>query len=95
MPTVRMRLIGSESDTEALIAALHGVAGVELIEQVVDIVPNLDDEPGPPLSLAESGGTAHDIEIDARDHVAAEQVRSLAADLAERFGADLEFIDAF
>lgn len=96
MSTVRIRLIGSETDANTLITVLHGVDGIEHIEQVADLMPHMDDPDSSSAGLPDDiGPGVHAIEIDVRDRVLAERVREIAGVAAELLNADIEFVDEF
>lgn len=96
MTTVRIRVIGSETDTNSLIAELHGLDGVEHIEEVADLMEHMDDADSSSAGLTDDiGPGVHAIEVEVRDHVRAETIRRLAADFAQELDASLEFVDDF
>lgn len=96
MSTVRIRLIGSETDANTLITVLHGVDGIEHIEQVADLMPHMDDPDSSSAGLPDDiGPGVHAIEIEVRDRVLAERVREIASVAAEMLNADVEFVDEF
>ena len=43
MPTLRMRLTGSEDDTRAVINLLQSLDGIEHVEEVGDMMAHMDD----------------------------------------------------
>jgi hypothetical protein len=96
MQTVRLRIIGSETDTQSLISILHGLEGVERIEEVADLMPHMDDEDSSSLGLPDDMGPGmHALEVDVGDAALAEQVRQLAGQAAEQLDANVEFVDEF
>lgn len=96
MPTVRIRLIGSETDADALITVLHGIDGIEHIEQVADLMTHMDDEDSSSAGLIDDiGPGVHAIEIEVPDHLLADRVRELAGEAAETLDAAVEFVDEF
>ena len=96
MQTVRMRIIGSETDTQSMISILHGLDGVERIEEVADLLPHMDDEDSSSLGLPDDMGPGmHALEVDVGDAGVAEQVRQLAGQAAEQLDANVEFVDEF
>lgn len=96
MPTVRIRLIGSETDANTLITVLHGVDGIEHIEQVADLMAHMDDADSSSAGLTDDiGPGVHAIEIEVPDHLLAERVREIASVAAELLDANVEFVDEF
>jgi hypothetical protein len=96
MQTVRLRIIGSETDTQSLISILHGLEGVERVEEVADLMPHMDEEDSSSLGLPDDMGPGmHALEVDVGDAALAEQVRQLAGRAAEELDANVEFVDEF
>lgn len=96
MPTVRIRLLGSETDADALITVLHGVDGIEHVEEVADLMSHMDDDDSSSAGLPDDiGAGVHAIEIEVPDDVLAERVRRIASRTVEDLDADLEFVDEF
>lgn len=96
MITVRIRVIGSETDTNNLISALHGMAGIERVEEVADLMEHMDDADSSSAGLTDDiGPGVHAVEIEVADHIRAELVRQLAASVAEQLDASVEFVDEF
>lgn len=96
MPTVRIRLIGSDVDADALITVLHGLEGIERVEEVADLMPHMDDADSSSAGLGEDIGPGiHAIEIEVPDDLLAERVRELAGEAAERLDAAVEFVEEF
>lgn len=96
MQTVRMRIIGSEADTQSMISILQGLEGVERIEELADLLPHMDDEDSSSLGLPDDMGPGlHSLEVDVGDGALAEQVRRAAGDAAEQLDANIEFVDEF
>ena len=66
MPTLRMRLTGSEDDTRAMINLLQSLDGIEHVEEVGDLMPHMDDADSSSAGLSDiAGPDAHEIEINA------------------------------
>ena len=96
MTIVRIRLTGSEDDASALITLLHGLDGIERIEEIADLMPHMDDPDSSSAGLVDDVGPGvHAIEIEARDLPMAERVREFADRAAETLDATIEFVDEF
>jgi hypothetical protein len=94
MPTVRLRLTGSEDDACALMTRLQGVDGVEHVEEVADTMPHLNDPDSSSAGLQEQAATdVHAIEVEARDRVMAETVRRAAEAASLELPSTMEFVD--
>jgi hypothetical protein len=96
MPTVRIRLTGSENATTGMIAVLHGIDGIEHVEEVADLMPHMDDEDSSSAGLHDTRGPQlHEIEVDAPTDAIAERVRDVAEAAAIDLQAMIEFVDEF
>ena len=96
METVRMRIIGSSSDTQSLIAVLHGIDGVSRVEEMNDLLPHMDDADSSSAGLPDDMGPGlHSLEVVVGDTELAERVRAVAGRAAEELDANVEFIDEF
>ena len=92
MPTLRMRLTGSEGDTRAMINLLQSLEGIEHVEEVADLMPHMDDADSSSAGLSDvAGPTAHEIEIDAPNESTARKVREAIEALAFDLDALVEF----
>ena len=97
MPTLRMRVTGSEDDTRAMMNLLQSLDGIEHVEEVGDLMPHMDDADSSSAGLSENtiSPDAHEIEIEAPNALVAEHVRDVAAEAAEDLGVTVEFVDEF
>jgi hypothetical protein len=92
MPTLRMRLTGSEDDTRAMINLLQSLDGIEPVEEVGDLMPHMDDADSSSAGLSDiSGPDAHEIEINAPNESTARRVREAVEALAFDLDALVEF----
>jgi hypothetical protein len=92
MPTLRMRLTGSEDDTRAMINLLQSLDGIEHVEEVGDLMPHMDDADSSSAGLSDiSGPDAHEIEINAPNESTARRVREAVEALAFDLDALVEF----
>ncbi len=94
MPTVHIRLIGTDDDARTLINAIHALYGVEHIEEIDDIVPPVDDSSSAGLS-DDVGPGQHDIEVAAPRERVARHVRNIAELVGEDLGVPVEIVDDF
>jgi len=96
MTTVRMRVTGDDNGARALIAVLHGLPGIEHVEEVNDLMPFADDPDSSSAGLPDDECAGlHDIEVEAPDDYAAEVVREVADEKADEFGITIEYVDEF
>ena len=56
MPTLRMRLTGSEDDTRAVINLLQSLDGIEHVEEVGDMMAHMDDADSSSAGLSDIAG---------------------------------------
>jgi hypothetical protein len=92
MPTLRMRLTGSEDDTRAMINLLQSLDGIEHVEEVGDLMPHMDDADSSSAGLSDiAGPDAHEIEINAPNESTARRVREAVEALAFDLDALVEF----
>ena len=95
MPTLRLRLTGSDDDTRAIINLLQSLDGIEHVEEIADLMPHMDDADSSSAGLSEQGGPdIHEIEIEAPNDATARKVRdtvdalSFELDVLADFGED-------
>jgi len=92
MPTLRLRLTGSEDDARAMINLLQSLDGIEHVEEVADLMPHMDDADSSSAGLSDiRGPDAHEIEIDAPNEATARKVRDAVEALAFDLDALVEF----
>ncbi len=94
MPTVRIRLTGSDEDARTLMNAIHALYGVEHVEEIDDYVPHDDDSSSAGLS-DDVGPGQHDIEVAAPRERIARHVRNIAELVGEDLGVPIEIVDEF
>jgi hypothetical protein len=95
MPTLRLRLTGSDDDTRAIINLLQSLDGIEHVEEIADLMPHMDDADSSSAGLSEQGGPdMHELEIEAPNDATARKVRdavealSFELDVLAEFGDD-------
>lgn len=92
MPTLRLRLTGSDDDTRAIINLLQSLDGIEHVEEIADLMPHMDDADSSSAGLSEQGGPdIHEIEIEAPNDATARKVR----DAVEALSFDLDVLAEF
>ncbi|GAB2560697.1 hypothetical protein ISP15_16025 [Dyella jejuensis] len=85
MPSLTLRLIGSQQDADDLIAALHDVEGVEHVAQIAELMPQVEEDILPGLCSIE-------IEVP-EDAGVTRRVREVANAQAQQHGVSMEVID--
>lgn len=92
MPTLRIRLTGSEDDARAMINLLQSLEGIEHVEEVADLMPHMDDADSSSAGLSDlAGPNAHEIEIIAPNEASARKVREAVEALAFDLDVLVEF----
>ena len=92
MPTLRMRLTGSEDDARAMMNLLQSLDGIEHVEEVADLMPHMDDADSSSAGLSDvAGPDAHEIEIGAPNASSARKVREAVEALAFDLDVLVEF----
>jgi hypothetical protein len=92
---IRFRLIGSRADADTLIIGLHGIDGVEHIEEIDDPALGIRDDSSSLGSAGDSDAHAYLIEVGAASDSLADDVRMNAEILASECSAGIEFVDDF
>ena len=54
MPTLRLRVTGSEDDARAIINLLQSLDGIEHVEEIADLMPHMDDADSSSAGLSEN-----------------------------------------
>lgn len=92
MPLLRIRLTGSDDTARAIINLLQSLDGIEHVEEVDDLMPQLDDADSSSAGLSDvDGPQGHTIEIDAPNASTAHRVREAVEALAFDLDALVEF----
>ncbi|MFC7302435.1 hypothetical protein [Cognatiluteimonas weifangensis] len=92
MPTLRLRLTGSEDDVRAVINLLQSLEGIEHVEEVADMMDRMDDADSSSAGLSDiRGPDAHELEVEAPNEATARKVREAVEALAFDLDALVEF----
>jgi hypothetical protein len=92
MPTLRMRLTGSEDDTRAVINLLQSLEGIEHVEEVADMMGGMDDADSSSAGLSDiQGPDGHELEVLAPNEATARKVR----EAVEALSFDLDVLVEF
>lgn len=95
MPMIRIRMIGSREQADQIINALHGIDGIEHVEEVDDLIPNWRDDSSSSELVDDASGGLYRIEVRAADVRHANAVRDVVEYEAFSLGAVAEFVDEF
>lgn len=96
MPTIRLRLTGTDNDASDLMTAIHALDEIEHVEEVGDLMPYSEQEDSSSSGLTDDEGPGlHEIEVEAPDDDVAERVRNIADLISEKLGVPIEIVDEF
>lgn len=95
MGMIRIRVIGSRDDADSMLTVLHGIDGIEHVEEIDDLTPTMRDDSSSSELVDDSEADVYLIEVDAPDEMHADAVRSVAETQAAARGAGIEFVDEF
>lgn len=95
MAMIRFRLIGSRADADTVIVGLHGMSGIEHIEEIDAMMPDMRDDSSSSESVSDSEAHVYCIEVEASSDSLADSVRGSAEVLANACDAGIEFVDEF
>lgn len=92
MPTLRLRITGSEDDARAISNLLLSLDGIEHVEEVDDLMPHLDDDDSSSAGLSDDEGPGtHELEVEAGNEFTAQKVRDAVQELALELDVFVEF----
>jgi hypothetical protein len=94
MAIVRFLLTGSRNDADTVINALHGIDGIEHVEEVDDLQPKMRDDSSSSQLVDDSEGQVYYIEVMAPTN-RIETVRVIAESQAADRGLGVEFVERF
>lgn len=95
MSMVRFRVIGNRADADTIIAELHGISGIEHVEEIDDLTPMMREDSSSSESVSDSEGRVYCIEVEAPNDTVADTVRGSAEAVAHQHQAGIEFVDEF
>jgi len=88
-------MIGSRDHANTLINTLHGIDGIEHVEEVDDLMNSMRDDSSSAELVDDSGGELVYVEVRAPDARHAEAVRDVAEYEATLLDVVVEFMDEF
>lgn len=94
MAQVRFVLTGSRQDADTVINALHGIDGIEHVEEVDDLRPKMRDDSSSSQLVDDSEGQMYYIEVLAPTN-RIETVKVIAESQAADRGIAVEFVERF
>ena len=96
MPTVRLRVTGSDDATSQLMHALGAIEGIEHVEEVADLMPHMDDEDSSSAGLPDEASPGlHNIEIEAPNDEGVRRIHAVVERVAEQTGSAIEIVEEF
>ncbi|WAT15747.1 hypothetical protein [Xanthomonas fragariae] len=92
MPTLRMRITGTDDHSRAIANLLQSIDGIEHVEEVDDLMPHLDDDDSSSASLSDDEGPgSHEFEVEAGNEATAQKVRNAVQELALQLDVFVEY----
>ena len=95
MATLRFRMFGTDNQIDTMITTLHGMDGVERIEEVADQIHDLRDDSSSQGLPDDAGPDFHCIEARTSTLKLARRVRDTVETTAREINAAVEFVDQF
>jgi len=95
VPTIRIRMTGSRDDADALLSTLHGIDGIERVEELEEPASYLRDDSSSSELVDDNGSDLFLIEVLASDNLHADAVRAVTEVEASLLGAVVEIVDEF
>lgn len=96
MPTVMLRVTGSDDSTNQLIHALEAIEGIERVEEVGDLMPRMDDEDSSSAGLPDDEGPGlHNIEVEAPNDEGVRRVHAVVERMAVEAELAIEIVEEF
>ena len=93
MPTIHIRMTGTRDDANTLLTILHGIDGIEHVEEIDDPSLTMRDDSSSSDLIDDNSAELFFIEVTARDNLHAQAVRAVAEVEASVLGAVVEFAD--
>ena len=96
MPTVMLRVTGSDDSTNQLIHALEAIEGIERVEEVADLMPHMDDEDSSSAGLpGDAGPGLHSIEVEAPNDEGVRRIHAVVERMAIEAELAIEIVEEF
>ncbi len=96
MPTVMLRVTGSNDSTNQLIHALEAIEGIERVEEIADLMPHMDDEDSSSAGLPDDQAAGlHHIEVEAPNEEGVRRVHAVAERVAGEIDLVVEIAEEF
>jgi hypothetical protein len=92
---IRIRLTGSRDDVDLLLTTLHGIDGIEHVEEVDEPMDAMRDDSSSNALVDDSEGSLYRIEVQVPDTLRDEAVHAVAETQAMQRGYALEFVEEF
>lgn len=96
MPRVNFRLTASEDVATSIINEVSALEGIQLAEEVADLMKNTADPDSSSVGLPDDTGPgSHAIVVETSNDTASRRVREVAEAIAADNGAAVEFVERF
>ena len=92
MPILRIRITGNADDALAVSDLLHGMEGIEHVEETDDLMPHMDDDDSSSLGLSDDIGPGiHELEVEVGNSTTAQKAQQAVELLARDRGLVIEY----
>lgn len=96
MPTVMLRVTGSDDNTSQLIHALEAIEGIERVEEIADLMPHMDDDDSSSAGLPDDASPGmHHIEVEAPNEEGVRRVHAVVERVAAQAEIAIEIAEEF
>ena len=94
MATLRFRMFGTDNQIDTMITLLHGMDGVDRIEEVADQIHEMRDDSSSADLPDDTGPDFHDVEVRTRAK-SVDELRELVEKTALEISAVVEIVERF
>ena len=95
MPMIRICVTGQRGGADALVNVLHGIEGIEHVEEIDDLYPGIRDDSSSAALIDDDEGSIYRIEVMAPNARHEFAVREIVRLKAEQLDLGVEFVDRF
>jgi hypothetical protein len=94
MPTVRLRVTGTDDATLALTHALEAIEGIEHVEEIEDLMPHMDDDDSSSAGLSDDAAPGYSvIEVEAPNEEGVRRVHEVVERIARATDSAIEILN--
>jgi hypothetical protein len=94
MPTVRLRVTGTDDAALTLIHALEAIEGIEHVEEIEDLMPHMDDDDSSSAGLSDDAAPGYSvIEVEAPNEEGVRRVHEVVERVAISTDSAIEILN--